>query len=247
MAADVKKLANSVLAALGVKLVRARPMRDPVALLLLKSRELGVDTILDIGANVGMFAQTIRAAGFAGNVVSFEPTSEAHGILAANASGDPMWQVAPRMALGSASCETEIGVSANSVSSSLLPVEAGSTQVLADTAFLGKEAVSVRRLDDVMQAEWRGPFAMKIDTQGYELEVLRGAGATLAQTRVLTIELTLGQLYTNGARIGDIFAFLEAAGFRAIAITEGFSDTVRNEMLQVDAVFIRSSQGQVGG
>lgn len=242
----MKQLLNSALAALGVKLVRARPMRDPVALLLLKSRELGVATMLDIGANVGMFVETIRSRGFQGPVVSFEPTTEAHGILTANAVRDPLWAVAPRMALGSVNGDAEIGVSANSVSSSLLEVEAGSTQVLAETAFLGKEAVAVRRLDDVMQADWRGPFAMKIDTQGYELEVLRGAGATLAQTRVLTIELTLGQLYTNGARISDVFAFLEAAGFRAIAVTEGFSDTVRNEMLQVDAVFVRSYPGMTG-
>ena len=240
----MKKLVNSMLSGLGVKMVRARPMRDPVALLLLKSRELGVATMLDIGANVGMFVQTIRAAGFQGKVVSFEPTSEAHGILMANAARDPLWEVAPRMALGSVTGEAEIGISANSVSSSLLQVEEGSTQVLAETAFRGKEAVSISRLDDIIQADWRGPYAMKIDTQGYEMEVLRGAAATLAQTRVLTIELTLGQLYRNGARISDVFAFLEDAGFRAIAITEGFSDTVRNEMLQVDAVFIRSSKDE---
>lgn len=63
---------------------------------------------------------------------------------------------------------------------------------------------------------------MKIDTQACELEVLQGAVATLAQTRVLTAELTLRALYSNGDRVSDIYAFLEAAGFHAIAITEAF-------------------------
>jgi len=36
-----------------------------------------------------------------------------------------------------------------------------------------------------------------------------------------------------------VFALLEAKGFRAICVTEGFSDTAREEVLQVDAVFVR--------
>ena len=107
------------------------------------------------------------------------------------------------------------------------------------TGTIASETIPVRRLDDLMQPEWLGPYALKIDTQGFELEVLRGASAVLAQTAVLTVELSLAHLYSGGARVADVFALLEGQGFRAIAITEGFSDIVRNEMLQVDAIFVR--------
>jgi FkbM family methyltransferase len=237
----LEKLVKRVLAPLGIKFVRARTMRDPNALLLLKSREMGVETILDVGANVGQFVQTIRAMGYDKRAVSFEPTSEAHALLVTNAASDPTWIAAPRMALGAQEGEAEIGVSANSASSSLLAIEAGSTDVLPITAFIARETVTVRRLDSVVGPHWPGPYALKLDTQGFELEVLRGAPETLRQTRVLTVELTLGRLYSGGARIGEVFSFLEAAGMRAIAVTEGFSDIERNEMLQVDAVFVRDA------
>jgi FkbM family methyltransferase len=239
MSETVRKIADRLLAPLGLKLVRARIMRDAPALFLLKSREAGVNTLLDVGANVGQFVQSMRQAGWQGQAVSFEPSQEAHGLLRANAAGDGAWSVPPRMALGSANGEAEINISGNSASSSMLQIEAASTQVLPLTGYIASEPVPVRRLDDVMAAEWAGPYAMKIDTQGFELEVLKGAEAVLDQTAVILVELSLAGLYAGGARPHEVFALLESRGFRAITVTEGFSDTARNEVLQVDAVFVR--------
>ena len=231
-------LINRAFAPFHFRLVRTRAMRDPVELFVLKAHERGVRTVLDVGANVGQFIHSIRAAGYSGRAVSFEPLKEAHRQLELNASTDPDWFAGSRAAVGATAGQATINVSGNSVSSSLLPVEAASTDTLAETAYVASEIVETVRLDDALDAAWEGPYAIKIDTQGFELEVLRGAPRVLAQTAVIVVELSLAELYTGGARIHEIFAHLESAGFRAIAITEGFSDYSRNEMLQVDAVFV---------
>jgi len=230
---------NGLLAPVNLKLVRDRPMRDMNALMLLKARERGVRTLLDVGANKGQFAAEMRRLGYKGRIVSFEPLSDAHAQLAAAAAGDPEWIVPERMAIGNEDGEARINISANSVSSSLLGVESKVTEVETTTDFVAAETTPLRRLDSALLPEWDGPYAMKIDTQGFEMAVLQGAPETLRQTELVSTELSLARLYTGGARVSDVFAFLEDAGFRAIAVTEGFADAERNEVLQVDATFLR--------
>ena len=53
------------------------------------------------------------------------------------------------------------------------------------------------------------------------------------------IEMSLAPLYEGGARFGELYAHCEDAGFRCIALTEGFSDYQHNEVLQVDGIFVR--------
>ena len=88
--------------------------------LLLAGRQ--ADLVLDVGANTGQWAQELRRAGYAGDMISFEPLSSAHEQLARNARHDPRWTVAPRLALGNRNGQTEIHVSRNSYSSSILPI-----------------------------------------------------------------------------------------------------------------------------
>src|SRR4051812_15778692 len=80
---------------------------------------VGIDLVLDVGANCGHYAVAIRAHGYTGRIVSFEPLTSAHAALQVAARGDQKWQVAPRMALGDAAGEVTIRVAGNSVSSSV--------------------------------------------------------------------------------------------------------------------------------
>lgn len=59
-----------------------------------------IDAVCDIGANIGQTRDSLRAAGFRGRIVSFEPAPEAHATLVSRARHDPAWEIAPRMALG---------------------------------------------------------------------------------------------------------------------------------------------------
>src|SRR5476649_785985 len=59
---------------------------------------LGIDLVLDIGANEGQFGQQLRRCGYGGRIVSFEPVEDVHATLSAAASGDRLWQIAPALA-----------------------------------------------------------------------------------------------------------------------------------------------------
>lgn len=233
---------NALLKTAGLRLSIDRPLRDPIALFRLKAEEAAVGTVLDVGANRGQFAGDLRRAGWTGRIVSFEPTSAAHAALAALAARDEGWIAAPRMALGAGEGEAEINLSINSVSSSLLKVDARSIEAAPESAFTSSERVPVRTLDAVVETGWARPFALKIDTQGFELEVLRGAAATLAQTAIVSLELSLAPLYENGASFVAVYGLLEQAGFHCIALSEVFCDFARNEVLQVDGTFVRGRE-----
>lgn len=236
MPAQLSSLAQRLIRGVGFDLRRRHPYRDPAMLMAHKCQQLGVRTILDIGANVGQFGMELRDAGWTGKIVSFEPLSQAHAELSRRASGN--WTVAPRCAIGSENAAITINVSANSASSSLLNVTDRSTTVAPGSAFSATETVLLRRLEDLVDDTW-GKVALKIDTQGYEAEVLAGAGRVLDVTEVINVEISLSELYEGGPSGSQLFSILEGLGFRCVALTEGFSDPYRNEMLQVDGTFVR--------
>lgn len=232
---------RGLLALAGLKITLDRPVRNRMKLLTLKMKELGVGTVLDVGANRGQFAMELRTSGYAGAIVSFEPLSAIYPELQKAAQSDSNWCVIRRMALGETTARTQINVSRNLDSSSLLPVSQRSIDAVTETSYVGLDDVDVCRLDDVAEDSWAKPFALKLDTQGFELHVLKGAEKTLENTAVVITELSLSPLYRGGASMVEMFQLLENRGFRCIGLMEGFIDANRNELLQVDGIFVRQN------
>src|SRR5258705_13313117 len=112
--------------------------------------QLPIDLVLDVGANTGQFVHQCRAAGYKGEIISFEPSAAAHAALLRSAEPDPLWTVADRMALGFKTGEIEINIAANSYSSSILPMLDSHLAAAPHSTYLQKEKVPLRRLDDVL-------------------------------------------------------------------------------------------------
>jgi len=237
----VFEFGKATLRRLGFNLSFDYPYRNPNKLLVVKCAEFGVNTVLDVGANCGQFAAGLRSSGYCGQIVSFEPLSAVHESLTRAAFHDRNWIVMPRMALGDTVGTLQMNVSDNLVSSSLLQVRQRSVDAAPGSAFVGTDEVSVNLLDDVIDEAWSKPFVLKLDTQGFELNVLRGAPETLKMTTVVITELSLSPLYAGGASFADVFRFLEERDFRCISLFEGFVDRASNEVLQVDGVFVRNT------
>ncbi len=235
---DVETALNRVLHRFGVQLKRERPRRDAAKLLLWKAEQLGVRTLIDVGANVGQFAMEARAKGWQHPIVSFEPLPDAHAELSRLAARDPTWIIAPPMAIGAEAGQATIHVAENVVSSSLLPMEARHLEVAPTSQYRGTLLVDVRTLDSVMDPTWEGPYALKVDTQGFELEVLKGALQTVRRSALVVLEMALTPMYKGGGSFGELCTFMEQANFRPIAFTEAFADTEKEEVLQMDGVFI---------
>lgn len=223
----------------GVTIRRNRDRRDGTMLFLRKCRERGVRTILDVGSNTGQFAQEVRAKGWTGAILSFEPQPDAHAQLVAKAALDPLWFVAPVCGVGGSRGSAEFKVSRNSVSSSFYDITSASTDIIQATEQTRSIEVAIMPLDELMQADCPSPYGLKIDTQGFELEVLAGATNVLREVPVSIIEMSFARLYTGGASAGSVMSTMEQAGYRCIGTVEAFADTANEEVLQIDGVFVR--------
>ena len=223
----------------GYDIVRFRPESHPLARRRRLLEHAGVDTVLDVGANIGQFASELRGdLGWRGHIVSFEPLGQAYAALAARAAADPLWD-SHHYALGDADGPARMGVAGNSYSSSLLDILSAHVEAAPESAYVGKECITTHRLDTVV-ATVCPPFAqlyLKLDVQGFERQVLSGAEATLSRVRVLQVEMSLTPLYAGAASFGELHALIEARGLVLFALEPGFARRDSGRLLQVDGLY----------
>jgi FkbM family methyltransferase len=245
---SVKSLIRAVLRGVGYDLVRYNVAEDARARRNLLLEAQGIEVVLDVGANRGEYGLILRDAGYRGPIHSFEPLSEAHGLLQRTVSRDGRWW-AHHMALGDADGEAEINVAGNSYSSSILGMTASHEALAPSSAYTGKETIQVSRLDSV----WSnldpvgGCCLLKIDTQGYELAVLQGAGSVLDRCPLVELELSFVELYGGQPLFDEVHAWMGGKGYRIVSVETGpgqVSDST-GETLQVDVVYLRDEAGRV--
>lgn len=234
----IKRLAR----ALGVDIRAYRPARSEAARLARMLECHGIDTVLDVGANIGQFARHLRSIGYRGRIICFDPLTEAHKALAELARRDPALIVAPRMALGENTGEIEINVSANLESSSLLRVTDAHLAAEPRVRTVEAEKVPLRRLDDAAlpYLSTGSRVFLKIDVQGYEIPVLRGAERLLPQVSGLQLELSLHPLYEGEPLFREVIDTVESLGFALHDLNPCFSDDATGRTYQVDGVFFRT-------
>jgi FkbM family methyltransferase len=202
-----------------------------------------IDFIFDVGANTGQFACDLISNKYEGSILSIEPQSAAQAILRKRSEKYPNWFVMDPVALGAENATGELNISLNSVSSSLLPVSKQSIDVSPGTNFVGSEIVSIIKFDDVFE-EYRKSgikFAIKIDSQGYEMEILKGCKNSIEHVDVLILELSLTEVYVGGADYLKIIELLDSYGFILWDIHPGFKDRRTGQLLQFDGVFTRKT------
>jgi len=199
-----------------------------------------IDLVFDVGANTGQYAKLTRKEGFKGRIVSFEPLPDAHHRLSVNAKKDVLWTVHPRCALGSSSGSTRINISKNSYSSSILPMLDAHSSAAPESIYIGSVETPIITLESVFDtyANESQKVFLKIDTQGYESEVLDGCLAKLPQIKAVQLELSTVPLYEGQKLYRDFFDFFESNGFDLWSILPGFANQVTGQHLQFDAVFV---------
>jgi FkbM family methyltransferase len=203
-------------------------------------RSLGITLVLDVGANAGGYAAQLRRLGYSSKIVSFEPLGEAFAALARAAAHDPLWDC-HRLALGGSDGTAEINVAANAVSSSLLEINDRALRSAPQAGYVGTEPVQVARLDSIWPelASDGDRVWLKLDVQGLELEVLKGAEASLPSITCVQAELSFVPLYDGSPTFLELIEYLGARGFRLAGLEEGHDDVRTGEMLQADGIFVR--------
>ena len=174
--------------------------------------------VIDAGAHEGWFLHSWKDWCPQAEIHAFEPAIEAYEKSVELYGGDPSLHF-NNAGLGRARGTLELNVLESSrVSNSFLkPREETWREIDYHTG-----AITTRKVDVITLDEYAAPIAsvylLKIDVQGFELEVLEGAKETLRRTDYVFVEAAIRPLYEGAPRFTHVHDFLDAHGFHLIAM-----------------------------
>lgn len=232
----IKRFFNSTF---GIEIIKYPTPELDRRIKLLKN--YNIDTVLDVGANIGQYGSELRNIGFNGKIISFEPTSDAFKKLEKLAKNDKNWDV-HNFSLGDFDGETEINIAKNSVSSSMLESLPQLTLSAPDAKFINKETITVKKIDSIFdELDLKNKnIYLKIDTQGYENMVINGAKNSLAQIIGIQIEMALIPTYEGAITFEEMIEKLKSFNFNTTSIESGYYDKNTGKLLEVDGVFFKN-------
>ena len=103
--------------------------------------------------------------------------------------------------------------------------------------------VKVKKLDeimpDILKKVENPKIFCKIDTQGYDLNVLKGAGEYVNSFKILQSEISIQPLYKNTPNYIQSFEYFESIGFKVIQLFPCSKNNKLNETLEFDCIMIR--------
>ncbi|WP_340539006.1 FkbM family methyltransferase [Nocardioides sp. GXZ039] len=203
-------------------------------------RQVRANVVLDVGANKGQYAQSLRRNGYRGRIVSFEPVAHLVKRLEELSASDPDWQVVP-CALGDEEGTAEINMTPGPLSS-LLPASEFGREWADNLSKTTTETISIRRLADVWDEVMAGvedprPF-LKMDTQGYDLETFRGAGDKVRLLLGLQSEVAMVPIYDGMPRMAEMLTTYEAAGFETTGLFSVNRDRQSLRAIEFDLMMV---------
>ncbi len=225
---------------MGYDLTRYRPSAHADARRMRQIDAYRIDLILDVGANHGGYGKELRLSGYKGRIVSFEPLAAVYRTLEESARGDSFWQTM-HCALGAQAGNQTIHVAANTTSSSLLDMLPAHKDAAPDACYVGDETIQVDTLDGLYEKIFAGAKSiwLKIDTQGFEKQVLDGAASCLHLIDTVQIEVSFTPLYDGSATYLELIQFMEAQGYEVTGMEPGFCNPDTGRLLQADFTFHR--------
>ncbi len=211
-----------------------------VALLLDRHR---VNCVLDVGANAGQYAKALRDAGYAGRIVSFEPVSASFAALEKACAGDREWRC-HRIGLGRRERSETIAVYADHQWSSFLRSNEYARRSYPDASrVIRREEVALRRLDalwgEIVDGLGEPRAFLKMDTQGYDLEVVAGAAGCLDRIQGLQSEASVTATYEDMPDYIESLSEYRRLGFEVTGFYPVFRDRDSLILGEFDVVMFR--------
>lgn len=201
---EVRRLLLKILHRAGYTLVPNRCVEHYAAATFLRRlfALLDIDCVLDVGANIGETRDFLRdQVGYAGWIVSFEPIPAHVELLRTRAASDPRWTI-EGYALGSTPGHATFNVMSHTEFSSFLFPDHSRVEMFKDLNEVRQQVpVPVETLDRILPGlEGRlgaKHLYLKLDTQGFDLEVIKGSRASLPSIRALQTETSVVPIYAG--------------------------------------------------
>ncbi len=199
-----------------------------------------INLIFDVGANIGQFGKRVRALGYTGELISFEPVAETYRKLQATIATDLHWK-AIHTAIGNYDGPSEINVSENSYSSSVLNMLPMHIESAPDAIYARQETIYVQKIDSIIDQYYRPGknLYVKIDTQGFERQVFEGSLQSLSKIKAFQMELSLQPMYEGETLFEEMIHLLKAEGYKLKLVDSGHRNYETGELLQMEGYFFR--------
>ncbi len=237
---DFINLFQKITHKLGVSIRPYKPSTHHDLRLIRTMEHFKINLVLDVGANIGQYGLKLFSEGYQGELISFEPILKCHKILVKKASKYRNWKVKEPCAIGEGNYISEINISKNEVSSSLLRINESHIKGAPDSVYVQKEEIQVKTLDS-FDLDKNKNILLKIDVQGFELNVLKGAEELLTNVKLLSIELSLSEVYDNAPDWKTILKYLEERDYYLFGLNTAFVNNQTGQVLQIDGIFAKKN------
>lgn len=210
--------------------------RTSMAEMLRQSKHIGFapNTVIDVGAALGSFTRECHAVFPDAHYLLIEPLEEYRPVL------DRLTGVIPKVhcyiaAAAARSGTMELNVHPDLVGSSLYREVESATDVNG----IPRE-VSVVTIDSLVnERAAAGPYLIKLDVQGAELDVLRGAERVLADCEFVVLEVSFFKFFHGGPECADVLAYMRGLGFVPYDIAGLQYRPLDQALSQADVAFVR--------
>lgn len=202
-------------------------------------QKLDIKTVVDVGANIGQFAKEARELFAEAQIYSFEPLASCYQTLTEKFMNDKNFK-AFNFALGEREGEIEIHKSDYSPGSSILRMKKEAQELFPHITEQADEKIKIKRLDDLAIGEGLSKeILIKIDTEGYEKNVIEGGMSTIKKAKVIVIENSYIARFEGQALFPEIYKLLTDAGFEYRGAWTEKLNPQTGEILFEDSIFLK--------
>lgn len=235
MRARLKAALNAMLAPMDLRIVARDwgPRGFRTAFQLARRSGINPDLVFDIGAAEGTWTRDVITIFPAARYVLIDPLPQNSAALKEAA------KKAPNIHYVNAAIGAESG-------SLDLYTHGDQSSFLRSADFSGRAIrVAVRTCDDVLADVPNLPaepsILVKIDVQGHEVEVLKGAHRTLDHTEILLVEVSTQRIYENSPLAHEVVSYLGERGFCIFDVASYVQRPLDRKLCQMDLVFVRTN------
>lgn len=195
-----------------------------------------VNTIIDVGANSGQFSKAATHFYPEASIHTFEPLPDLFSKITKKFSSSPKIKLY-NVALGNENGVIQFNQNKYGHISSILDISKENIHYPKTDNDLSKIQVRINSLDSLnIMKQNSGISLLKLDVQGYELEVLKGSKETMQMLNYVIIEANLEQLYTNQPTFTQINSYLNEKGFELKGMLD-FNLGHKNKYIEIDLLY----------
>ena len=232
---------NKFLSIFGYKLLKKKKsinIEDHLAYIL---SQLNINLVFDVGANIGQFGLLLRKNGYKGTIISFEPCSDSFEKLKKASHNDDNWKIF-KMALGDKKTQKEINIfNASDLNSFNEVSDLGKIRFDDNFKKIKTELIHLSTLNDFFEKNNLNEkrIFLKMDTQGYDLNVFRGANKFYSSILGLMAEIPVQKIYNTNENYHETIEEYESNDFRITGIFPVSHNKKNHTVIEFDCVMVK--------